>query len=634
MSETLYRKYRPQVFDDLVGQDHIVRTLKNSLANDKVSHAYLFTGPRGTGKTTTARILAKSLLCEHGPTPDPDGTCEECRLIAEAQHPDVSELDAASRTGVENVRDEIISRVNYAPVRGNYKVYIIDEVHMLSVAAFNALLKTLEEPPEHVVFILCTTDPQKVPETIHSRCQRFDFRPINAEELTGRLGAVCNMENVEFEGEALDLIARRSNGGLRDALTFLEQVIAYGEGKVTTEIAERMLGRVETNDMNDLCEAIAQNKLARGLEFVDRYAEDGVDLAQFIDDLAMRFRNIYVVKLVGCDVALQVSGAELDQIKAEAEMFSRERLEYLLTILREESPALKRSSNQRLSFELTLFKLMNPQSELSLESLNSRIAALEAGAVSAPVAATTSAKAEAPKVEVKPEQGKAQPTLLDEAPAEVTQVAAVAQTPVEAPVEEKVYYKAEAPAPSAKKGIWAKAYEFLEQDSPSIAALVEGMKPEKQGKTITFKLGPNKGFSFLNLNKPASKQAIVAALEKAGLVGTTVEVVKVDSISESSEVQTATFAEEPEPVAMAYAYSYEPESVPAEPESVPAEPESVLGSENEAEPGPEGWVEPAEDEPVFEPEVPDVPEEDSEIEKLNDILSGAFGDGLEFKEVE
>ena len=198
MAEALYRKYRPQIFEDVVGQEQIERTIKNAIEQDKVSHAYLFCGPRGTGKTTTARLLAKALLCEKGPTPDPDGTCEDCRMIAEGVHPDVYELDAASRTGVENVREEIINRVQFAPTRGRYKVYIIDEVHMLSIAAFNALLKTLEEPPDHVVFILATTDPQKVPETIHSRCQRFDFRRISNESIVSRLGAVCVAEGVEF----------------------------------------------------------------------------------------------------------------------------------------------------------------------------------------------------------------------------------------------------------------------------------------------------------------------------------------------------------------------------------------------------------------------------------------------------
>ena len=262
MAEALYRKYRPQIFEDVVGQEQIERTIKNAIEQDKVSHAYLFCGPRGTGKTTTARLLAKALLCEKGPTPDPDGTCEDCQMIAEGVHPDVYELDAASRTGVENVREEIINRVQFAPTRGRYKVYIIDEVHMLSIAAFNALLKTLEEPPDHVVFILATTDPQKVPETIHSRCQRFDFRRISNESIVSRLGAVCVAEGVEFEGDALDLIAHHAGGGMRNALTSLEQTIAFGEGKVTLAVAERMLGGVDSGDLANIVQALGKRDAA------------------------------------------------------------------------------------------------------------------------------------------------------------------------------------------------------------------------------------------------------------------------------------------------------------------------------------------------------------------------------------
>ena len=305
MAEALYRKYRPQIFEDVVGQEHIERTIKNAIEQDKVSHAYLFTGPRGTGKTTTARLLAKALLCECGPTPEPDGTCDDCVMIANGEHPDVYELDAASRTGVENVREEIIGRVQFAPTRGRYKIYIIDEVHMLSTAAFNALLKTLEEPPSHVVFILATTDPQKVPETIHSRCQRFDFRRISAESIVSRLGAICVSEDVEFEGEALDLIAHRAEGGMRNALTSLEQLIAFGEGKVTMEVAERLLGSIDTNDLAEIVRAIGTRDVASCFRWTAEYVETGADLAQFVRDLAEHMRNMYVLSLAGADVALE-----------------------------------------------------------------------------------------------------------------------------------------------------------------------------------------------------------------------------------------------------------------------------------------------------------------------------------------
>ena len=246
---SLYRTYRPQTFDDVVGQSHITRTLKNAVAEGTVAHAYLFTGPRGTGKTTTARILAKALECEKGPTPDPDGTCEQCVEIAEGRHPDVYELDAASRTGVDNVREEIIGRVSLAPARGRWKVYIIDEVHMLSSAAFNALLKTLEEPPSHVVFVMCTTHPHKVPETIQSRCQRFDFRRISVDDIAERLRHISDAEKIEVPDAALSLIARHAAGGMRDAITTLEQLAAFGGDTITLEDVEGLLGEVGSDQL-------------------------------------------------------------------------------------------------------------------------------------------------------------------------------------------------------------------------------------------------------------------------------------------------------------------------------------------------------------------------------------------------
>ena len=379
MAEALYRTYRPQLFEDVVGQEPVVRTLKNAIEQDKVSHAYLFTGPRGTGKTTMARLLAKALLCENGPSSEPDGTCEDCELIAEGTHPDVYELDAASRTGVENVREEIISRVQFAPTRGRFKVYIIDEVHMLSTAAFNALLKTLEEPPSHVVFVLCTTDPQKVPETIHSRCQRFDFRRIAPESMVSRLGAICMAEDVEFEGEALDLIAHRAEGGLRNALTSLEQIIAFENGKVTLAGAERLLGAIDSNDMAEIMAYIGKRDIASCFRWTANYVETGADLAQFVRDMAEHVRNLFVMALVGDDIGLDVSDTMRRELANELQWYGSDRLSRLMGVLGDLSAELKTSSNQRLSFEIALTRMVRPDSDLTLESLAERIEALESG---------------------------------------------------------------------------------------------------------------------------------------------------------------------------------------------------------------------------------------------------------------
>ena len=375
--EALYRKYRPSTFADVVGQEHIERTLKNAIEQDKVSHAYLFCGPRGTGKTTTARILAKALMCEKGPTIEPDGTCEECQAIAQGTHPDVYELDAASRTGVENVREEIISRVSYAPTRGAWKVYIIDEVHMLSTAAFNALLKTIEEPPSHVVFILCTTDPQKVPETILSRCQRFDFHRISIESIVARLGAVCAEEGVEFEAEALDLIAHRAEGGMRNALTSLEQLIAYCGGKATLEGAQSLLGSLDNADLSEIVEAIGRRDAAACFNWVAQYVETGADLAQFVHDLAEHVRTLYLMSMAGLDVELQISESMRTVMIEELKLFGQDRLSRMLILLGDVSKELRVSSNPRLTFEIALTRMVRPESDLTLEALAERVEELE-----------------------------------------------------------------------------------------------------------------------------------------------------------------------------------------------------------------------------------------------------------------
>ena len=488
MAEALYRKYRPQVFEDVVGQEHIERTIKNAIATDKVSHAYLFTGPRGTGKTTTARLLAKALLCEKGPTAEPDGTCDQCMQIAEGSHPDVYELDAASRTGVENVREEIIGRVNYAPTRGRYKVYIIDEVHMLSTAAFNALLKTLEEPPGHVVFIMCTTDPHKVLETIQSRCQRFDFRRISNEEIVSRLGAICMEEGIEFEGDALELVAQRAEGGMRDALTSLEQLITFGEGKVTREAAERMLGALDSTDLAEIVRFIGARDVAACFRWTADYMETGADLAQFVHDLAERVRTMYVMSLAEGhdDLVADMGETARRELTEELPLFGADRLARMLGVLGDLTAELRVATNPRLAFEIALTRMVRPDSDLTLEALAERIEALEQGysaratGVAAPaataagastgaeVAASATTGAGAVAVEPAVEAAPAQAAAVAPVAAQVAEGAAAASAPV---AEAAAAAVAEAPAVEPATGSQpAAAAEPVPAAEPSVAA--------------------------------------------------------------------------------------------------------------------------------------------------------------------
>ena len=562
MAEALYRKYRPQIFEDVVGQEQIERTIKNAIEQDKVSHAYLFCGPRGTGKTTTARLLAKALLCQKGPTPDPDGTCEDCQMIAEGVHPDVYELDAASRTGVENVREEIINRVQFAPTRGRYKVYIIDEVHMLSIAAFNALLKTLEEPPDHVVFILATTDPQKVPETIHSRCQRFDFRRISNESIVSRLGAVCVAEGVEFEGDALDLIAHHAGGGMRNALTSLEQMIAFGEGKVTLAVAERMLGGVDSNDMANIVRAIGARDAAACFRWIAEFVESGSDLAQFARELAQHVRNLYVMSLTDTDVALDVSASERRQLADELPLFGPDRLARMLQVLGDVMAELKTSTNPRLSFEIGCTRMVRPDGDLTLEALAERIEALEAGksavamgsgaAPAAPVAAAPVATAPQPEARRAPAAAAPQPAPQQAVPApaapwQTSQPTAPASPqpaadPAPQPAQPAASVPAAQPAPAATPAaaaqpaaggnpqlaatmenpaalqrMWQATLASLKRSKAAYGVLFLGTKAvwNAQSNMLSIEFPKENAFAFKAVQKPDVQEAVAAALSQA-----------------------------------------------------------------------------------------------------------------------
>ena len=420
--ESLYRKYRPLTFDSVVGQQHIVSTLEHAITEGRLSHAYLFCGPRGTGKTTMARILAKALLCRNAEAARaegasgcmPDGTCEECELIAEGNHPDVYELDAASRTGVDNVREEIINSVNFAPVRGKYKIYIIDEVHMLTTAAFNALLKTLEEPPAHVIFVLCTTDPQKILETILSRCQRFDFHRIGNEDIEHRLSYVCEQEGFDYDDEALAIVARHAKGGMRDALSTLEQLSVFGNGAVHADDARSLLGEVSDQILGEFARAIADRDVAELYGLIRAQVEEGNDLLELTRDLVAHVRDVYVACVAGARAELFEGGAEqAEALAAEAAAFGEhpaDRLARVLTVLDDAALEMRGASDVRLVLEIACTRLARPEADLTIEALAERVARLEAMVANAAVpASVAAAQASAPAASAPAVQ---QPTLI------------------------------------------------------------------------------------------------------------------------------------------------------------------------------------------------------------------------------
>lgn len=374
----LYRKWRPSGFDDVKGQDHIVQTLKNQITSGRIGHAYLFCGTRGTGKTSIAKIFAKSVNCEHPVDGSPCNECDACRNISSGSSMNVVEIDAASNNGVENIR-EIREQVQYPPTEGRYRVYIIDEVHMLSTGAFNALLKTLEEPPSYVIFILATTEVHKIPITVLSRCQRYDFKRITIDTITARLKELADAEQIQVEDKALRYIAKAADGSMRDALSLLDQCVAFHYGKLLTyDNVLEVLGAVDSGVFSGLLRAVIGKQTTECMKKLEEMVIQGRELGQFVTDFIWYLRNLLVLKTADdAENMLEISEDNLKQLREEAEMIDGETLMRYIRIFSELSGQLRYASQKRVLIELALIKLTKPQMEPNLDSILQRLSELE-----------------------------------------------------------------------------------------------------------------------------------------------------------------------------------------------------------------------------------------------------------------
>ncbi|UCH35800.1 MAG: DNA polymerase III subunit gamma/tau [Armatimonadota bacterium] len=490
---TLYRKYRPQTFDELIGQPHVARALRNAVREERIAHAYLFAGPRGTGKTTTARLLAKALNCDKGPASEPCGECDSCRRIAQGSALDVIEIDAASKTSVDDIR-ELRERVQTAPAAARYKVYIVDEVHMLSTSAFNAFLKTLEEPPSHVIFVLCTTEPHKLPATVLSRCQRYDFRRLPTSDLRSLVGKVAQAENVALDEQATTMLVRAAAGSARDALSLLEQAISYAGNEVSAADIQAIVGGVDLELVADFADAVAQRDVEKAFHLVARAVDEGRDLRQLAAELMAHFRDLLLLRVCrrgGELVVLPEDNAE--RIKAQADGMDERDITRAAQIMSDAERELRRSEQQRLTLELALVRLASsPEPAAAVEEARP--------AAAAPAPEKQPAKA----ASAKPPRTKATGPAAGRKKAKVAAEAPASTGTGDAPSDGEVSLE-------MVQGRWPAIMEKLraQRHSTVAAFLAESSPVELNGNRLV--VGFNHEFHW-NQMKSAERQQIVSDL--------------------------------------------------------------------------------------------------------------------------